>query len=159
MVIRARMLVCTLRAPGVCLALWKWSTRGGFDREGRKIQATWPWRQEKREVGCGGRASVTPSPGPSEWPQPVYTVTATCRGFAASEDVSEREDSPTQCLQRTRGLCIATTPLFGVTPEGSGPSASWVSCHKKTMGLDYQHLCLGLPPSFPAVSASLCHFP
>lgn len=108
---------------------------------------------------CGVKGSITLSPGPREWPQPVCTVTATFRGFAASEDVSEREDSPTQQLQRARGLCIATTPLFGVTPEGSGPSASWASCHKKTMGLDYQHLCLGLPPSFPAVSASLCHLP
>lgn len=153
------MLVCTLRAPGVGLALWTWNTGGGFDREGRKIQDTCPWRQEKREAGCGGRGSVTSSPGPSEWPRPVCTVTATFRGFAASEDVPEREDRPIQQLQKARGPCIATTPLFGVTPEGLGPSASWASCHGKAMGLDYQCLCLGLPPSFPAVSASLCHLP
>lgn len=134
MVIIARMLVCTLRAPGVCLALWTWNTGGGFDREGRKIQDTWPWRQEEREAGCGGRGSVTSSPGPSEWPRPVCTVTATFRGFVASEDVPERE---TVQFSSFRDLCIATTPLFGVTPEGLGPSASWASCHGKTMGLDY----------------------
>ena len=157
-VIRARMSVCTLRAPGVCLALWKWNTRGGFDRERRKIQDTWPRRLEKREVGCRGRGSVTPSPGPSEWPQPVCTVTATFRGFAASEDVSGGIQS-NSAASESRGSLHSYYPSFRVTPEGSGPSASWASCHRKTLGLDCQRLCLGLPPSFPAVSASLCHLP
>ena len=40
-----------------------------------------------------GRRDVIPAPGPSEWPRPVCTVTATFRGFAASENVSKGKES------------------------------------------------------------------
>lgn len=157
-VIRARMSVCTLRAPGVCLALWKWNTRGGFDRERRKIQDTWPQRQEKREVGCGGRGSVTPSPGPSEWPRPVCTVTATFRGFAASKDVSGGRQS-NSAASESRGSLHSYYPSFRGDSRGIGPQClqGFLSQENSGFGLSMfvsgaptflsSCFCLPLPPS------------
>lgn len=69
-----------------------------------------------REMG------VMPALGPSGWPQPVFTVTVTFRGFkTASEKMPKGEKSNSAVLEN-QGL-HAASPLLEVTTEVSGVRA------------------------------------
>lgn len=151
------MLVCTLRAPGVGLALWTWNTEEVLTERGERSTRVLGGKRRGKRVR---REEVSHHhQAPSEWPRPVCTVTATFRGFAASEDARGREDRPIQQLQKARAPCIATTPLFRGDSRGIGPQCLLGFLSRESYGFTINVCVWGSHLPFPAVSASSRHLP
>lgn len=124
-----------------------------------KIQDACPWRQ-RRGAGCGGRGSVTSSPGPQRGGSGCYyPVTATFRALQLQK-MCLRERPSNSAASESQGPLHSYNPLSkGVTPRGIGPQCLLGFLSRESYGFGLSMFVSGAPTFLSSCFCLLCHLP